>query len=187
MSGVCARVTGRRQRLATSHVVTARAPGRRQRLAASHVVTARSPGRRRPLVTVHVVTARGVQPRHLGRGTEHAPQVFVARHDFDESIDDRHAVPAPPDDVHAGAHRGKRGTPGGCCPRSLCMRRVLGGGPRVCIRPIGANWGVLVACNGGGLAGPGHGLVPRGGANRRPRAARISRRSSRGRRPSWSR
>ena len=167
--------------------VCARSPGRRQRLATSHVVTARAPGRRRPLITVLVVTARVVQPRHLGRGTEHAPQVFVARHDFDESIDDRHAVPAPPDDVHAGAHRGKRGTPGGCGPRSLCMRRVLGGGPRVCIRPIGANWGVLVACNGGGLAGPGHGLVPRGDANRRPRAARISRRSSRGRCPSWSR
>ena len=172
--------------------VCARAPVRRRPLAASPVVTARVTGRRRPLVTVLVVTARGisdsiVQPRHLGRGTEHAPQVFVARHDFDESIDDRHAVPAPPDDVHAGAHRGKRGTPGGCGPRSLCMRRVLGGGPRVCIRPIGANWGVLVACNGGGLAGPGHGLVPRGDANRRPRAARISRRSSRGRRPSWSR
>ena len=172
--------------------VCARSPGRRRPLVTVLVVTARAPGRRRPLVTVHVVTARGiadsvVQPRHLGRGTEHAPQVFVASHDFDESIDDRHAVPAPPDDVHAGAHRGKRGTPGGCGPRSLCMRRVLGGGPRVCIRPIGANWGVLVACNGGGLAGPGHGLVPRGDAKRRPRAVRISRRSSRGRCPSWSR
>ena len=41
MSGVCARAPGRRQRLATSHIVTAHLTGRRQRLAAVRVVTAR--------------------------------------------------------------------------------------------------------------------------------------------------
>ena len=41
MSGVCARAPGRRQRLATSHIVTAHLTGRRQRLAAVRVVTER--------------------------------------------------------------------------------------------------------------------------------------------------
>ena len=40
-SGVCARVTGRRQRLATMHAVTTRITGRPQRLATVRVAAAR--------------------------------------------------------------------------------------------------------------------------------------------------
>ena len=41
MSGVCARSTGRRQRLATMHAVTTRITGRPQRLATVRVAAAR--------------------------------------------------------------------------------------------------------------------------------------------------
>ena len=78
MSGISARITGRRQRFATARVVAARG-------------TAYS----------------GIEPRYLGRNPENAPQVLVAGNDAHESVDDRHAVPAPPDDVDAGSHRGE--------------------------------------------------------------------------------
>ena len=58
-----------------------------------------------------------IESRHLGRGPEHAPHVLVARNDAHDSVDDRHAVPAPADDVDAGAHRGEGGAPRGRYPR----------------------------------------------------------------------
>ena len=58
-----------------------------------------------------------IESRHLGRRPEHAPHVLVARHDLDEGVDDRHAVPAPADDVDAGAHPGEGGAPHGRYPR----------------------------------------------------------------------
>lgn len=60
-----------------------------------------------------------IESRHLGRRPEHAPHVLVARHDLDDSVDDRHAVPAPPDDVDTGAHRGEGGAPHGRRTRGL--------------------------------------------------------------------
>ena len=219
-SGVCARVTGRRQRLATMHAVTTRITGRPQRLATVRVVTARVTGRRQRLATMHAVTTRitgrrqrlatvrvvtvsgiadsGVQPRHLGRGPERAPQVLVAGNDAHESVNDRHAVPAPPDDVDAGAHRGERGAPRGGTIRSPSIRNILRA--RLCksLRRSNPRNGNPTARPAGGTRRPGHGLVPR--AARSARSARsahgthgtrsahgLSCRSRRGRRPSWTR
>ena len=54
-----------------------------------------------------------IEPRHLGRRPEHAPHVLVACNNAHDSVDDRHAVPAPADDVDAGAHRWEGGAPHG--------------------------------------------------------------------------
>ena len=185
-SGVCARVTGRRQRLATMHAVTTRITGRPQRLATVRVVT------------VSGIADSGVQPRHLGRGPERAPQVLVAGNDAHESVNDRHAVPAPPDDVDAGAHRGERGAPRGGTIRSPSIRNILRA--RLCksLRRSNPRNGNPTARPAGGTRRPGHGLVPR--AARSARSARsahgthgtrsahgLSCRSRRGRRPSWTR
>ena len=196
-SGVCARVTGRRQRLAIVRVVTARITGRPQRLAAVRVVTARITGRPQRLAIVRVVTARGiadsgVQPRHLGRGPERAPQVLVAGNDAHESVDDRHAVTAPPDNIDAGAHRGERGAPRGGTIRSPSIRNVL----RACLckslRRRNPRNGIPTARPAGGTRSIGHGLVPRDArrahrAHGTRRAHGLSCRSRRGRRPSWTR
>ena len=61
-----------------------------------------------------------IEPRHLGGRPEHAPHVLMACNNAHDSIDDRHAVPAPADDVDAGAHRGEGGAPRGSRPRGLC-------------------------------------------------------------------
>lgn len=61
----------------------------------------------------------GIESRHLRRRPEHAPHVLVARHDLDNGVDDRHAVPAPADDVDAGAHRREGGAPRGRYPRGV--------------------------------------------------------------------
>ena len=74
--------------------------------------------------TARGLTDSGIEPRHLRRRPEHAPHVLVARHDLDNSVDDRHAVPAPADDVDAGAHRGERGSPRGRHLRGLSHRLV---------------------------------------------------------------
>ena len=185
-SGVCARITGRRQRLAAVHFVTARITGRPQRLAIVRVVTARG------------IADSGVQPRHLGRGPERAPQVLVAGNDAHESVDDRHAVTAPPDNVDAGAHRGERGAPRGGTIRSPGIRNVL----RACLckslrRKTPRN-GIPTAHPAGGTRSLGHGLVPRDArrahrahGTRRVHGTRrahgLSCRSRRGRRPSWTR
>ena len=58
-----------------------------------------------------------IEPRHLRRRPEHAPHVLVARDNAHDSVDDRHAVTAPADDVDAGAHRGEGGAPRGRVPR----------------------------------------------------------------------
>lgn len=58
-----------------------------------------------------------IEPRHLGGRPEYAPRVLVARDDTHNSVDDRHAVPAPADDVDAGPHRGEGRTPRGRYPR----------------------------------------------------------------------
>ena len=101
-----------------------------------------------------------IQARDLGRNPENTPQVLVARHDLDNGVDDSHAVPAPADDVDAGAHRRERRAPRG---RSI---------PSV--------------TRAGDTGGTGHGLVPRT-APSAPRAHRLSCRSRRRRRPWWSR
>lgn len=102
-----------------------------------------------------------IESRHLGRRPEHAPHVLVACNNTHDSVDDRHAVPAPADDVDAGPHRGERRTPRGRSIRSASDPR-----------------------------GPGHGLVPRA-AHRASTARGLSRRSlrgpCRGRRPWWRR
>ena len=49
----------------------------------------------------------GIESRDLRRRPEHTPHILVARDDAHDSVDDRHAVPAPADDVDAGAHRGE--------------------------------------------------------------------------------
>lgn len=54
-----------------------------------------------------------IESRHLGRRPEHTPHVLVACNNTHDSVDDRHAVPAPADDVDAGPHRGERRTPRG--------------------------------------------------------------------------
>ena len=186
MSGVCARATGRRQRLAAVHVVTA------------GVAAARG------------IADSGVQPRHLGRGPERAPQVLVAGNDAHEGVDDRHAVPAPPDDVDAGAHRGERGAPRGGTIRSPSIRNVLR--TRLCksLRRSNPRNGIPTARPAGGTRSLGHGLFPRAARSARSarsahgtrsaRSARSARRahgthgahglscrSRRGRRPSWTR
>ena len=162
-SGVCARVTGRRQRLAAVRVVTARG-----------------------------IADSGVQPRHLGRGPERAPQVLVAGNDAHEGVDDRHAVTAPPDDVDAGAHRGERGAPRGGTIPGPSIRSVL----RACLckslRRRNPRNGIPTARPGGGTRSLGHGLVPRDArrahrAHGTRRAHGLSCRSRRGRRPSWTR
>ena len=162
-SGVCARVTGRRQRLAAVRVVTARG-----------------------------IADSGVQPRHLGRGPERAPQVLVAGNDAHESVNDRHAVTAPPDDVDAGAHRGERGAPRGGTIRSPSIRNILRARLRKSLRRSNPRNGIPTARPAGETRRPGHGLVPR--ATRRAhrahgtrRAHGLSCRSRRGRRPSWTR
>ena len=204
MSGVCTRTTGRRQRLATSHIVTAHLTGRRQRLAAVRVVTERG------------IADSGVQPRHLGRGPERAPQVLVAGNDAHEGVDDRHAVTAPPDDVDAGAHRGERGAPRGGTIRSPSIRNILRARLRKSLRRSNPRNGIPTARPAGETRRPGHGLVPRATRSarrarrtRRARSARSARsarrtcsarrahgtrgahglscRSRRGRRPSWTR
>ena len=196
-SGACARVTGRPQRLATVRVVTARVTGRPQRLAAAHFVTARITGRPQRLAAVHFITARGitdsgVQPRHLGRGPERAPQVLVAGNDAHESVDDRHAVTAPPDNVDAGAHRGERGAPRGGTIPGPSIRNVL----RACLckslRRRTPRNGIPTARPAGVTRSLGHGLVPRDArrahrAHGTRRAHGLSCRSRRGRRPSWTR
>ena len=176
MSGVCARSTGRRQRLAAVRVMT------------KHVMTAHA-------VAARGIADSGVQPRHLGRGPERAPQVLVAGNDAHEGVDDRHAVPAPPDDVDAGAHRGERGAPRGGTIRSPSIRNVLR--TRLCksLRRSNPRNGIPTARPAGGTRSLGHGLFPR--AARRARSARsahgtrsahgLSCRSRRGRRPSWTR
>ena len=162
-SGVCARVSGRRQRLATVRVVTARG-----------------------------ITDSGVQPRHLGRGPERAPQVLVAGNDAHEGVDDRHAVTAPPDNVDAGAHRGERGAPRGGTIPGPSIRSVL----RACLckslRRRNPRNGIPTARPAGGTRSLGHGLVPRDArrahrAHGTRRAHGLSCRSRRGRRPSWTR
>ena len=203
MSGVCTRSPGRRQRLATSHIVTAHLTGRRQRLTAVHVVTAR-------VAAARGIADSGVQPRHLGRGPERAPQVLVAGNDAHESVNDRHAVPAPPDDVDAGAHRGERGAPRGGTIRSPSIRNILRARLRKSLRRSNPRNGIPTARPAGETRRPGHGLVPR--ATRSARSARsahgtrsarsarsahgthgtrsahgLSCRSRRGRRPSWTR
>ena len=212
MSGVCTRSPGRRQRLATSHIVTAHLTGRRQRLTAVHVVTAR-------VAAARGIADSGVQPRHLGRGPERAPQVLVAGNDAHESVNDRHAVPAPPDDVDAGAHRGERGAPRGGTIRSPSIRNILRA--RLCksLRRRNPRNGIPTARPAGGTRSLGHGLVPRAARSarrarrtcsarsahgtrraRRAHSARsahgthgtrsahgLSCRSRRGRRPSWTR
>ena len=200
MSGVCTRSPGRRQRLATSHIVTAHLTGRRQRLTAVHVVTAR-------VAAARGIADSGVQPRHLGRGPERAPQVLVAGNDAHESVNDRHAVPAPPDDVDAGAHRGERGAPRGGTIRSPSIRNILRASLCKSLRRRNPRNGNPTARPAGGTRRPGHGLVPR--AARRARSAHSARsahrahgtrsahgtrrahglscRSRRGRRPSWTR
>ena len=168
--------------------ISARAPSRRQRLAAVHVVTA-------GVAAARGIADSGVQPRHLGRGPERAPQVLVAGNDAHEGVDDRHAVPAPPDDVDAGAHRGERGAPRGGTIRSPSIRNVLR--TRLCksLRRSNPRNGIPTARPAGGTRSLGHGLFPR--AARRARSARsahgtrsahgLSCRSRRGRRPSWTR
>ena len=92
----------------------------------------------------------GIEPRDLGRNPENAPQVLVARHDLDDGVDDCHAVPAPADDVDAGAHRGKRGTPhrwNGRYGRTLARSTLARSIPSV---PSASDTGR-----------PSHGLVPR--------------------------
>ena len=162
-SGVCARVTGRRQRLAAVRVVTARG-----------------------------IADSGVQPRHLGRVPERAPQVLVAGNDAHEGVDDRHAVTAPPDNVDAGAHRGERGAPRGGTIRGPSIRNVL----RTCLckslRRRNPRNGIPTARPAGGTRSLGHGLVPRDArrahrAHGTRRAHGLSCRSRRGRRPSWTR
>ena len=162
-SGVCARVSGRRQRLAAVRVVTARG-----------------------------IADSGVQPRHLGRVPERAPQVLVAGNDAHEGVDDRHAVTAPPDNVDAGAHRGERGAPRGGTIRGPSIRNVL----RTCLckslRRRNPRNGIPTARPAGGTRSLGHGLVPRDArrahrAHRTRRAHGLSCRSRRGRRPSWTR
>ena len=183
MSGVCARSPGRRQRLATSHIVTAHLTGRRQRLAAVRVAAARG------------IADSGVQPRHLGRGPERAPQVLVAGNDAHEGVDDRHAVTAPPDDVDAGAHRGERGAPRGGTIRSPSIRNILRARLRKSLRRSNPRNGIPTARPAGETRRPGHGLVPRAtrsahGTRRAHgtcRAHGLSCRSRRGRRPSWTR
>ena len=196
-SGVCARVTGRRQRLATVRVVTARITGRPQRLAAVHFVTARVTGGRQRLATVRIVTARGiadsgVQPRHLGRGPERAPQVLVAGNDAHEGVDDRHAVTAPPDNVDAGAHRGERGAPRGGTIPGPSIRNVLRACLCMSLRRRNPRNGIPTARPAGATRSLGHGLVPRDArrahrAHATRRAHGLSCRSRRGRRPSWTR
>lgn len=173
MSGVCARSTGRRQRLAAVRVMT------------KHVMTAHA-------VAARGIADSGVQPRHLGRGPERAPQVLVAGNDAHEGVDDRHAVPAPPDDVDAGAHRGERGAPRGGTIRSPSIRNVLRA--RLCksLRRSNPRNGIPTARPAGGTRRPGHGLVPRAARSARSahgtRSAHgLSCRSRRGRRPSWTR
>ena len=101
----------------------------------------------------------GIEPRHLGRNPEDTPQVLVARHDLDNGVDDSHAVPAPADDVDAGAHRRERRAPRGHSIPSVTRA--------------------------GDTGGPGHGLVAAraapGLSRRSPRSRRPSwRRSGRG-------
>ena len=196
-SGISTRATGRRQRLATMHAVTTRATGRRQRLATMHAVTTRATGRRQRLATVRVVTVSGiadsgVQPRHLGKGPERAPQVLVAGNNAHESVDDRHAVTAPPDDVDAGAHRGERGAPRGGTIPGPSIRNVLRACLCMSLRRRNPRNGIPTARPAGGTRSLGHGLVPRD-ARRAHRAHGtrsahgLSCRSRRGRRPSWTR
>ena len=197
MHAVTTRATGRRQRLATMHAVTTRGTARRQRLATMHAVTTRATGRRQRLATVHVVTVSGiadsgVQPRHLGRGPERAPQVLVAGNDAHESVDDRHAVTAPPDDVDAGAHRGERGAPRGGTITGPSIRNVLRACLCMSLRRRNPRNGIPTARPAGGTRRPGHGLVPRDArrahrAHGTRRAHGLSCRSRRGRRPSWTR
>ena len=75
-----------------------------------------TPGR---TVTARGIMDSGIESRHLRRRPKHAPHVLVARHDLDNSVDDRHAVPAPADDVDAGAHRREGGAPRGRYPRGV--------------------------------------------------------------------
>ena len=162
-SGVCARVSGRRQRLATVRVVTARG-----------------------------IADSGVQPRHLGRGPERAPQVLVAGNDAHEGVDDRHAVTAPPDNVDAGAHRGERGAPRGGTIRGPSIRNVLRAFLCKSLRRRNPRNGIPTARPAGGTRSLGHGLVPRDArrahrAHGTRRAHGLSCRSRRGRRPSWTR
>ena len=110
--------------------------------------------------TARGITDSGIEPRHLRRRPEHAPHVLVARDNAHDSVDDRHAVPAPADDVDAGAHGGEGGAP-------------RGGSPHV--------------TSASGTRGPGHGLVPRGAGEARGLSRRSLRGPCRGRRPWWRR
>ena len=206
MSGISTRGTARRQRLATMHAITTRATGRRQRLATVHAVTTRATARQQRLATMHAVTAlatvrvvtvsgiadSGVQPRHLGKGPERAPQVLVAGNNAHESVDDRHAVTAPPDDVDAGAHRGERGAPRGGTIPGPSIRNVLRACLCMSLRRRNPRNGIPTARPAGGTRSLGHGLVPRDArrahrAHATRRAHGLSCRSRRGRRPSWTR
>ncbi len=166
MSGICARATGRRQRLAAVHVMT------------KHVMTAHA-------MTARGIADSGVQPRHLGRGPERAPQVLVAGNDAHEGVNDRHAVPAPPDDVDAGAHRGERGTPRGGTIHSPSIRNILRTRLRKSLRRRNPHNGIPTAHPAGGTRSLGHGLVPRAARSarsaRRTRRARSARRTRRAR------
>ena len=100
----------------------------------------------------------GIESRHLGGRPEHAPHVLVACNNAHDCVDDRHAVPAPADDVDAGAHRGERGSPRGrSVPSASYPRR------------------------------PSHGLVPRRGGSTRHISRQSLRGPCRGRRPWWHR
>ena len=171
-SGISTRGTARQQRLATMHAVTTRATGR--------------------VVTVSGIADSGVQPRHLGKGPERAPQVLVAGNNAHESVDDRHAVTAPPDDVDAGAHRGERGAPRGGTIPGPSIRNVLRACLCMSLRRRNPRNGIPTARPAGGTRRPGHGLVPRDArrahrAHATRRAHGLSCRSRRGRRPSWTR
>ena len=128
----------------------------------------------------------------------------MAGNDAHESVNDRHAVTAPPDNVDAGAHRGERGAPRGGTIRSPSIRNVLRA--RLCksLRRRNPRNGIPTARPAGGTRRPGHGLVPRAArsahgtrsarrthgtrsAHGTRRAHGLSCRSRRGRRPSWTR
>ena len=110
-------------------------------------------------VTARGITDSGIEPRHLRRRPEHAPHVLVALNNAHDSVDDRHAVPTPSDDVDAGTHRGEGGAPRG--RDSRIRRRLRSSLSARGDRRIGDSGATLSIDDASSHRGTGHSLVPR--------------------------